>query len=89
MKPLSEEELDKAAWEDYLDAPDYDGDEIKAHMCGFKRGYAKCVKQMSDEFNEMLKACNMAIKNQAGVIPQELLNQLKGANNEEDRELLS
>ena len=61
MKPLSEEELSKSAWEDYLNCQVVDDDAINAYIYGYKRGYAKCIKQMQDGFNELLVACNTSM----------------------------
>lgn len=61
MKPLSEEELSKSAWEDFLNCQEVDDDAINAYIYGYKRGYAKCIKQMQDGFNELLVACNTSM----------------------------
>ena len=78
MKPLSEEELSKSAWEDFLNCQEVDDDAINAYIYGYKRGYAKCVAQMQDEFNELLEACHIALQNQTNVDINEIIHQMKG-----------
>lgn len=48
----------------------------------YKQGYIKCVAQMQDEFNELLKACNTSLNNQTKVEPNEVINQTKEDNDE-------
>jgi len=78
MKPLSEEELSKSAWEDFLNCQEVDDDAINTYIYGYKRGYAKCIKQMQDGFNELLVACNIALQNQTNVDINEIIHQMKG-----------
>lgn len=80
MRPLSEDELKSAAEELWHKNTRFADNNHDAFVWAYIRGYAKCVDQMADEFNELLRACYTAIKNQTGVVPQELLNQLKGGN---------
>lgn len=61
MKPLSEEELSKSAWEDFLNCQEVDDDAVNAYLYGYKRGYAKCIEQMQDGFNELIVACNTSM----------------------------
>lgn len=86
MRPLSEEELTIAAEHDWATYEYEEGNLYRTTFFGgYKLGYARCIKQMQDEFNELLRACYTAIKNQTGVVPQELLNQLKGGQNENNQ----
>ena len=78
MKPLSEEELTKSAWEDFLNCQEVDDDAVNAFIYGYKRGYAKCIEQMQDEFNELLKACHASLRNQTKVDINEIINKMKG-----------
>lgn len=78
MKSLSEEELTKCAWEDFLNCQEVDDDAVNAFIYGYKRGYAKCIKQMQDEFNELLRACHASLRNQTKVDINEIINQMKG-----------
>lgn len=78
MKPLSEEELSEVAWQSFLKYKK-DTDEIISTYCdGFKQGYAKCIEQMQDEFNELLEACHIALQNQTNVDINEIIHQMKG-----------
>lgn len=83
MKPLSEEELQMAAENDWSE---YDGLLTRSFKGiftdAYKLGYAKCVEQMQDEFNELLVACNIALRNQTKVDINEIINQMKGGNDE-------
>lgn len=82
MKLLSKEELTKSAWEDFLNCQEVDDDAVNAFIYGYKRGYARCIKQMQDEFNELLRACNTSLNNQTSVDVNEIINQMKGDNND-------
>lgn len=53
MKPLSKEELTKCA-EDAWQKTSFMVISHDAFIAAYKQGYAKCVWQMSDEFNNLI-----------------------------------
>jgi len=53
MKPLSEEELKKAADEAWQKTS-FMAISHDAFIAAYKQGYAKCIWQMSDEFNNLI-----------------------------------
>lgn len=79
MKPLNEEELIIAAESDWA-TYEYEPGELyrTTFFGGYRLGYARCIKQMQDEFNELLAACHIAVQNQTNVDVNKIINQLKG-----------
>lgn len=53
MKPLSEEELTKCAEDAWQKTSFMEGGH-RAFIAAYKQGYAKCIWQMSDKFNELI-----------------------------------
>ena len=83
MRPLSEEELQMAAENDWATFEYEEGNLYRVSFFGgYKLGYAKCLKQMQAEFNELLKACHTSLRNQTKVDINEIINQMKGGNDE-------
>lgn len=80
MKPLSDEELTKCAEETWCKATRFEDYNHDAFIFAYIRGYAKCIDQMSDEFNGLLGACRTAfeLQNQTKVSANEIINQMKG-----------
>lgn len=83
MKPLNEEELTKCAEDAWLGYDEYDTQcrvlpTSTVFIDAYKLGYIKCVAQMQDEFNELLKACHTSLRNQTKVDNNEITNQMKG-----------
>jgi len=87
MKPLSDEELTKCAENAWFEYNEYDSQfrvlpTSTVFIDAYKQGYIKCVAQMQDEFNELLKACYTSLRNQTKVDINEIINQMKGGNDE-------
>lgn len=83
MKPLSEEELTIAAEQDWATYEYEEGNLYRTTFFGgYKLGYARCLKQMQDEFNELLEACYTSLQNQTKVDINEIIDQLKGGQDE-------
>lgn len=78
MKPLSDEELKAAAEEVWCKSTRFEDNSHDAFVWAYIRGYAKCIDQMADDFNELLVACNTALKNQTNVDINEIIHQMKG-----------
>ena len=81
MKPLSEEELRKAAEELWCKNTRFEGISHDAFIWAYIRGYAKCIDQMSDEFNELLVAGYALLQNQTKVDINEIIDQMQGQSN--------
>ena len=87
MKTLSEEELTKCAENAWFGYDEYDTQcrvlpTSTVFIDAYKQGYIKCVAQMQDEFNELLKACYTSLHNQTKVDNNEITNQTKRDNDE-------
>lgn len=82
MKPLSEEELKKAADEAW-ECSEHEGIDYLSFIDAFEKGYARCIRQMQDEFDELLKACHTALQNQTNVETNKIINQIKKVNNDQ------
>ena len=85
MKPLSDEELTIAAEQDWA-TYEYEPGNLycTTFVGGYKLGYARCIKQMLDEFNELLEACHTSLRNQTKVDINEIINQMKGGQDGRD-----
>ena len=83
MKPLSEEELTKCAEDAWQKTSFMEGGH-RAFIAAYKQGYAKCVLQMSEDFNALISICETGViqqmHKQRDTIIQEVMQRLHELN---------
>lgn len=83
MKPLSEEELTKCA-EEAWKKTSFMAISHDAFIAAYKQGYAKCIWQMSEDFNGLISVCETAVvqqmHEQRDAIIQEVMQRLRELN---------